>query len=154
MARNPSRTAPAHLDEVSRRIIEQLERDGRRSYAAIGKEVELSEAAVRQRVQKLLDSGVIEIVAVTDPAHLGLLRRATVGVRVSGEPEPVAEQLAAFDEVARVVVCAGTYDLLVDITCAGDDELRDLLSRRFRKIDGVAGTETFLHLDTVTGTRR
>src|SRR6476660_380111 len=92
----------AALDEVSKAIIEQLQQDGRRSYAAIGKVVGLSEAAVRQRVQR-----------VTDPLELGFARQAMVGVRVSGPMEPVADALADLDEVDYVVITAGAYDLLV-----------------------------------------
>ena len=67
------------LDEVSKAIIEQLQEDGRRPYAAIGKAVGLSEAAVRQRVQRLLDAGVMQIVAVTDPLQVGFRRQAMIG---------------------------------------------------------------------------
>src|SRR6478609_12062542 len=77
----------AALDEVSKAIIEQLQQDGRRSYAAIGKVVGLSEAAVRQRVQRLIDGGVMQVVAVTDPLELGFARQAMVGIRVVGPLE-------------------------------------------------------------------
>src|ERR687886_2598880 len=91
-----------HLDEVSRQIIEQLQRDGRMSYAALAKVVGLSEAAVRQRVQRLLDAGVMQIVAVTDPLTLGFARQVMVGIRVSGDIRPVADALAAIPEVDYV----------------------------------------------------
>ena len=105
------------LDEVSKAIIEQLQQDGRRSYAAIGKAVGLSEAAVRQRVQRLTDSGVMQIVAVTDPLQLGFARQAMIGINVDGALEPVADALAAMDEVDYVVITAGSYDLLVEVVC-------------------------------------
>src|SRR6266508_1474666 len=85
---------PAALDTVAKRIIEQLQEDGRRSYAAIGRAVGLSEAAVRQRVQRLLDAGVMQIVAVTDPLQLGFPRQAMIGVRTSGDLEDIADRLA------------------------------------------------------------
>src|SRR6202789_1694316 len=75
------------LDDVSKQIIEQLQQDGRRSYAAIGKAVGLSEAAVRQRVQRLIEVGAMQIVAVTDPMMLGFLRQTMIGVRCNGELE-------------------------------------------------------------------
>src|SRR5881398_4120649 len=87
------------LDDVSKAIIEQLQQDGRRSYAAIGKVVGLSEAAVRQRVQRLIDSGVMQIVAVTDPMELGFARQAMIGLTVEGPLEPVADALAAMQEI-------------------------------------------------------
>ena len=78
------------LDDVSKAIIEQLQQDGRRPYAAIGKAVGLSEAAVRQRVQRLHESGVMQIVAVTDPMQVGFARAAMIGIRVDGDAEVVA----------------------------------------------------------------
>ncbi|MFB9313823.1 Lrp/AsnC family transcriptional regulator [Nocardioides plantarum] len=138
--------SPAPLDDVAKAIIEQLQHDGRQSYASIGKQVGLSEAAVRQRVQKLVDAGVMQIVAVTDPMQLGFARQAMIGVNVTGAFEPVADALAALDEVDYVVVTAGRYDLLAEIVCESDDHLLDLISTRIRAIPGVAATETFMYL--------
>ena len=134
------------LDDVSKAIIEQLQQDGRRSYAAIGKEVGLSEAAVRQRVQRLIDSGVMQVVAVTDPLELGFARQAMIGVTVNGPIEPVAEEIAAIEEVDYVVFTAGSYDLLVEIVAESDEHLLSLISGTIRAVPGVAGTETFMYL--------
>ncbi len=142
-----SRRKPAvALDEVSKAIIEQLQQDGRRSYAAIGKVVGLSEAAVRQRVQRLIDSGVMQVVAVTDPLELGFARQAMVGVKVTGPLEPVADALAALNEVDYVVITAGSYDLLVEVVCESDEHLLELISGEIRTVPGVAETETFMYL--------
>jgi Lrp/AsnC family transcriptional regulator for asnA, asnC and gidA len=142
MARKP----PSVLDEVSKGIIEQLQQDGRRSYAAIGKVVGLSEAAVRQRVQRLVDSGVMQVVAVTDPLELGFARQAMVGIRVTGPLEPVADALAELPEVDYVVITAGSYDLLAELVCESDDHLLSLISGEIRTIEGVVSTETFMYL--------
>lgn len=138
--------APVVLDDVAKAIIEQLQQDGRRSYAAIGKEVGLSEAAVRQRVQRLLEHGVMQIVAVTDPLQMGFARQAMVGVRTSGALEPVADALAQIEEVDYVVVTAGSFDLLVEVVCESDEHLVDLISDRIRAVPGVETTETFMYL--------
>ena len=135
-----------HLDDVSKAIIEQLQQDGRRSYAAIGKVVGLSEAAVRQRVQRLLDAGVMQVVAVTDPLELGFARQAMVGIRVMGRLEPVADALAELSEVDYVVITAGSYDLLAELVCESDDHLLSLISGKIRTIEGVVSTETFMYL--------
>jgi Lrp/AsnC family transcriptional regulator for asnA, asnC and gidA len=140
------RQARTVLDDVSKAIIEQLQQDGRRSYAAIGKVVGLSEAAVRQRVQRLTDAGVMQVVAVTDPLELGFGRQAMVGIRVAGPVEPVADALVALEEVDYVVVTAGTYDLLVEVVCESDEHLLEVISSKIRGINGVAGTETFMYL--------
>ena len=134
------------LDELSKGIIEQLQQDGRRPYAAIGKAVGLSEAAVRQRVQRLLDNGVMQIVAVTDPMELGFARQAMIGVTVEGPLEPVADELAAMDEIDYVVVTAGGFDLLAEVVCESDEHLLDVLSNRIRTIKGVRATESFVYL--------
>ncbi|GAB2750829.1 Lrp/AsnC family transcriptional regulator [Nocardioides pakistanensis] len=134
------------LDEVSKAIIEELQQDGRRSYAAIGKVVGLSEAAVRQRVQRLIDSNVMQVVAVTDPLELGFARQAMIGIRAHGELEPIADELAGMDEVDYVVITAGSFDLLAEVVCESDEHLLDVLSHQIRKIDGVVSTETFMYL--------
>ncbi|MGE5829571.1 MAG: Lrp/AsnC family transcriptional regulator [Micromonosporaceae bacterium] len=134
------------LDEVNKRIIDQLQRDGRMSYAALAKVVGLSEAAVRQRVQRLLDAGVMQIVAVTDPLTLGFARQVMVGLKVEGDMRPVAQALADLAEVDYVVICAGAYDLLVELVCTDDDHLLALLNDKIRTIPGVSQTETFVYL--------
>jgi Lrp/AsnC family transcriptional regulator for asnA, asnC and gidA len=145
MGRKPEHP-PVQLDDVAKAIIEELQRDGRRSYAAIGKVVGLSEAAVRQRVQRLLESGVMQIVAVTDPLQLGFARQAMVGITATGPLQPVADALAKLDQVDYVVVTAGKYDLLIEVVCESDDHLLDLISNQIREVPGVLATETFMYL--------
>ncbi len=136
----------APLDDVSKAIIEELQQDGRRSYAAIGKVVGLSEAAVRQRVQRLIDNNVMQVVAVTDPLQLGFARQAMIGIRARGVLEPIADQLARMDEVDYVVITAGSFDLLAEVVCESDEHLLEMLSHRIRTIDNVVATETFMYL--------
>jgi Lrp/AsnC family transcriptional regulator, regulator for asnA, asnC and gidA len=134
------------LDDVSKGIIEQLQKDGRMPYATIGKAVGLSEAAVRQRVQRLLDSGVMQIVAVTDPLQLGFARQAMIGIRAEGDVEPIADQLSRMTEIDYVIVSAGSFDIIVEVVCESDDHLLELLSKRIRTIAGVRSTESFVYL--------
>jgi Lrp/AsnC family transcriptional regulator, regulator for asnA, asnC and gidA len=133
------------LDDLSKQIIEQLQQDGRRSYAAIGKAVGLSEAAVRQRVQRLIEVGAMQIVAVTDPLTLGFPRQSMVGIRCGGDLERVATHLASMEEIDYVVITAGSFDLLIEIVCENDDQLLDILGR-VRAIPSVTTTETFVYL--------
>lgn len=143
--RDKNGNTPA-LDSVSKAIIEQLQEDGRRPYAAIGKAVGLSEAAVRQRVQKLLDQGVVQIVAVTDPLTVGFQRQAMVGINVEGDLDPVADALTEMGEVEYVVVTAGSFDLLIEIVCEDDDHLLEMINKRIRTLPGVRSTESFVYL--------
>jgi Lrp/AsnC family transcriptional regulator, regulator for asnA, asnC and gidA len=134
------------LDDVSKAIIEQLQADGRTPYATIARSVGLSEAAVRARVQRLLDSEVMQIVAVTDPLQLGFTRQAMVGVRVEGDMGLVADRITDMSAVSYIVTTAGSFDLLVEVVCEDDDELLDVVSRRIRTLPGVISTETFIYL--------
>jgi Lrp/AsnC family transcriptional regulator, regulator for asnA, asnC and gidA len=134
------------LDTVAKGIIEQLQQDGRRSYAAIAKTVGLSEAAVRQRVRRLIETGVVQIVAVTDPLQLGFERQALIGIKVQGDVTAVADALADVPEIDYVVLTAGSFDVIAEVVCENDDHLLDLLSSRIRNLDGVTATETFVYL--------
>lgn len=133
------------LDEVSKLIIEQLQQDGRRSYALIGRAVGLSEAGVRQRVHRLINDGVMQIVAVTDPISIGFHCQALIGVKCSGDPEWVASELAKIDELDYVVLTAGSVDLLAEAVCEDEDHLLEVLSR-VRRIPSVTISETFVYL--------
>lgn len=135
----------ALLDEVAKQIIVQLQEDGRRPYATIGRAVGLSEAAVRQRVQRLIDAGVMQIVAVTDPLQLGFPRQAMIGIRTSGDLEQIADRIAELDEVDYVVITAGSFDLLTEVVCRNDDHLLEIL-KRVRAVEGVVSTEAFVYL--------
>ena len=142
----PATLKAVQLDDVSKAIVEQLQDDGRRSYAEIGKAVGLSEAAVRQRVQKLTDSGVMQVVAVTDPMQLGFFRQAMIGVRVTGDTTIIAEKLSEIAAVDYVVLTAGSFDILAEVVCENDEQLIDLLNNDIRAIDGIQTIETFVYL--------
>src|SRR6202453_5408236 len=134
------------LDQANRAIIEALQRDGRQPYGAIAQAVGLSEAAVRRRVQRLREWGIMQSVAVTDPLQLGFTRQAMVGNNVEGDVRTVAEKLSAMQEVDYVVMCAGSFDLLAEIVCEDDERLLHVLNDSVRSIPGVRRTETFLYL--------
>ena len=141
-----SKTRASALDDVSKAIIEQLQEDGRRSYAEIGKAVGLSEAAVRQRVQKLTEAGVMQVVAVTDPMQLGFYRQAMIGLRCSGDTRAIADKLSAMPSVDYVVLTAGSFDIMAEVVCESDEDLIALLNDQIRKLEGVVSTETFVYL--------
>jgi Lrp/AsnC family transcriptional regulator for asnA, asnC and gidA len=140
-----ARSGAVVLDEISKQIVEQLQSDGRKPYAAIGKAVGLSEAAVRQRVQRLLELGVMQIVAVTDPLTLGFPRQAMIAIKCEGDLELVADELSAITEIDYVVLTAGSVDIIVEVVCEGDHHLLEILGK-IRAIHGVGATETFVYL--------
>ena len=133
------------LDGTAKQIIELLQVDGRASYATIAKAVGLSEAGARARVQKLLDSDVMQVVAVTDPVQVGFARQAMIGVRTEGALDAVGDRIAELPEVDYVVTTAGSFDVLVEVVCEDDDQLLDII-RQIREVPGVLTTETFVYL--------
>ena len=139
------RTGHTALDDVAKAIIGQLQEDGRRPYATIGKAVGLSEAAVRQRVQKLVDNNVMQIVAVTDPLQTGFQREAMVGVNADGDLNAVADALSEISDVDYLVITAGSYDILCEVLAVDDDHLLDIVTR-IRAVPGVRRTESFMYL--------
>jgi Lrp/AsnC family transcriptional regulator for asnA, asnC and gidA len=140
------RDSGGRLDQVSKLIIEQLQEDGRRSYAAIARTIGLSEAATRQRVQKLIDEGVIQIVAVTDAEAIGFHRMALLGIKVEGDIHAVADKLVALEAAEYVVFTAGQFDLLVELMCENDEHLLHTIHESVRTIPGVRSTEAFVYL--------
>lgn len=133
------------VDAVNKAIIEQLQEDGRRSYAAIGKAVGLSEAATRQRVQRLIEAHVMQIVAVTDPRQLGFQRQAMIGIRSHGDLVAVADRIAQLDEVDYCVVVAGRYDVLAEVVAANDEDLLRTVTT-IRGVEGVDSSETLQYM--------
>ena len=139
------RAGRIQLDDVSKAIIAELQRDGRRAYASIGKAVGLSEAAVRQRVQKLTDANVMQIVAVTDPLQTGFDRQAMLGINAGAQVEAVADALVEMVDVDYVVVSAGSFDVICEVVAVDDEHLLEILDR-IRGLPGVERTETFMYL--------
>jgi Lrp/AsnC family transcriptional regulator for asnA, asnC and gidA len=138
----------SRLDALDEQIVALLQADGRRSYGDIGKAVGLSEAATRQRVNRLREAGVMRIVAIVDPIQLGRGVVATMGVRVSGDTRRVAARLADVPEIEYVVLTAGSFDLIAELVCETEEELLRVINESVRSIEQVRETETFMHLRT------
>jgi Lrp/AsnC family transcriptional regulator, regulator for asnA, asnC and gidA len=137
------------LDDVSKAIIYALQHDGRRPYSAIAEEVGISEGAVRQRVQRLMSTGVMQIVAVTDPTELGFGREAMIGICCSGDSLQVAERLTQIDAIDYVVLTAGRFDIVVEVVCEDDAQLLEVLNTRIRSLPGVYLAEALVYLKTL-----
>jgi Lrp/AsnC family transcriptional regulator, regulator for asnA, asnC and gidA len=150
-AARPSGRPSTELDQIDRSIIEHLQRDGRMPFTRISSAVGLSEAAVRQRVQRLLDADVMQVVAVTNPLWLSGRRMAMIGIKVNGPVQPLADEIEQLEGVEYLVVTAGSFDLLCEAVVADDAALLEL-TNRLRSVEGVAATETFVYLDLVKQT--
>lgn len=140
------------LDDIDKAIIRELQVDGRLAYAQLGPRVGLSQAAVRQRVQRLCEQGVMQVVAVTNPLMLGFELQALIGIQADGDLRPIAAALAEIPEVDYVVITSGRFDLLVEVVCRDNEQLLALVNDVIRAIPGVRRTETstYLHLEKQT----
>jgi Lrp/AsnC family transcriptional regulator, regulator for asnA, asnC and gidA len=143
--RGPVSAAP-NLDGVDKRLIEALQQNGREPFRRIAAEVGVSEATIRARYQRLCEENILQVTGVTNPLGLGFEAQAMVGIRTSGPPEPVAEEIAQWDEADYVVITAGQFDVLVEILCSDRRQLLDA-TNRMRAIEDVVSTETFLYLE-------
>ena len=131
------------LDDVDKAIIRELQIDGRIPFARLSPKVGLSQAAVRQRVKRLTERGVMQVVAVTDPLSLGLSTQAMVGIAVTGDVRAVAAAVAALEESEYVLITAGRFDVLAEVICTDNEALLELVNDRIRSIDGATSTEVF-----------
>lgn len=143
-------TQQVPIDAVDRAIIRELQDDGRASYAELGSSVGLSPPAVRQRMQRLMDSGLLQVVAVTDPLKLGLPVMALVGISVAGDVREVADAVGAISEVIYVVLTSGSCDLFAEVVCADMDQLLEVVNDRLKKVPGVRSAESFVYFDIHT----
>lgn len=146
------RAAAPEFDHIDKAIIRALQLDGRTPYSKLGPAVGLSQAAVRQRVQRLIETGVMQVVAVTDPATLGFAVQAMVAVSVTGDVRAVAADVGDLEEVEYVVISAGRFDLLVEVVCTDMHHLLDVVNDHIRVIPGVSATEVFTYLSLVKQT--
>ncbi len=135
------------LDELDRAIVAQLQVDGRRPYRAIARSLGVAEGTVRARASRLLDEGILRILALANPFRLGYAVQASVLIRVTpAAHEEAAETLASWPEVMYLSSCAGSADLYVHVVCRDHDDLWRLLGERLGAIDGVLATETLMEL--------
>ena len=140
----------AKLDDIDRYIIRTLKEDGRTPLSQIAQQLGVSTGMIRQRYQRLVKEGVVQVVAVTNPMVLGFSTMANIGIKVDGRRlYEIAEQIAEFEEVIYLVLTAGAYDLLAEVICRDNAHLLDFLTNRLYAVDGVRETETFMYLQIV-----
>ena len=139
-------TRPRHVDAVDKAIIEALQKNGREAFRRIAADVGVSEATIRARYARLCEDNILQVTGITNPLGLGFDAQAMVGIRTAGAPEPVADEIAKWDEADYVVITAGQFDILVELVCADRRHLLDL-TNRIRAVNGVVSTESFLYLE-------
>lgn len=136
------------LDEFDHRIIAALREDGRMPFAEIARRLDVSPGMVRERYHRLVEAGVLQVVAVTKPPLIGYRMMTLVGIKVDASRlQEIAREIAAFDEVVYLVICTGTYDMLAEVVCRDNAELLEFISKRLYAVEGIRDTETFVYLD-------
>ncbi len=138
------------LDEIDHKIILALQEDGRIPFAQIADQLNVSAGMIRVRYNRLLEMGVLRVVAITNPLRMGYSTMALIGIKVRGERlMEVAEKIAALDEVIYLIVVSGSYDILAEIVCKDQHHLLQFLTERLYKVDGIRESESFIHLKIV-----
>jgi Lrp/AsnC family transcriptional regulator for asnA, asnC and gidA len=134
-------------DEVDLQIIEILNGDGRASFAQIANTIGVSPGMIRQRYNRLVEEGVVQVVAITNSMRMGLTTMAQIGVKVDvSRMQEIADQIAEFEEVIYLVLLTGSYDLFVEVVCRDKEHLLDFLTHKLHSVEGVKEAETFIYL--------
>ena len=137
------------LDELDRAILRLLREDGRRSNAAIARAVGVSQPTVRQRIDRLVGSGVAHVTVRINPAAIGYPVDAVLNIKVSGRNlRDVGEQIAAMDNVSYVGYLSGMYDIQVEAFLRDNDDLFRFVTEELLPIEGVASVETSMVMRT------
>ena len=137
------------LDEIDRRIVRYLQQNGRESFTKMSEELDIPTSTVRDRTNRLVENDILRIVGVLNPLKVRERVMANIGVRSSGgDLRSVANQIAEFEAVSYMVICAGSFDLMVEVICRDHSHLLDLISK-IRDIPNVSGTETFIYFEIV-----
>jgi Lrp/AsnC family transcriptional regulator for asnA, asnC and gidA len=135
------------LDELDKQIIKLLQENGRKPYTEIASELGVSEGTIRKRLNYLINSEVIRILAVADPAKIGFNVSALIGIKVvPGLIEKVVEQVSRLENITWAVMTTGSFDLIIEVFCRDNNELAKLLTKTIGSIEGIRETQTFMIL--------
>jgi Lrp/AsnC family transcriptional regulator for asnA, asnC and gidA len=140
----------SNLDDTDLAIVASLRQDGRMAFAQIAQELKVSPGMVRLRYNRLVELGVLKVVAITNPLTLGFDSMALIGLRVDGNRLlEAAQEIAAFSEVVYLVITSGAYDIMIEILCRDRADLLRFLTDRLYKVQGLRESESFVHLKIV-----
>ena len=147
MKRNNSANKKKPPDQIDCQMIELLQKDGRIPNTDIAKEIGISEATVRSRLNRLIEEGYIQIVAVSNPIKLGFKIVGVLRIKVDiTKIEKVTKELSKIKSIWFVVNATGDSDIYTEFVARSLDELNDIIFNKVYKIDGIVRTETSLIL--------
>lgn len=137
------------MDQIDLEIISYLQSDGRMPFTDIARAIDISEGTVRNRVARLIEHRILQIVGMVDPYQLGYDAPAVINVSVQPPLlNQVAKTIAKFPEVSYLIMVSGEYDLLVEVMCKDRDHLANFLHGRLLKVPGITSTQTSMVLHT------
>jgi Lrp/AsnC family transcriptional regulator for asnA, asnC and gidA len=140
-------TISSKIDDIDLQIIKILNEDGRTPFSQIAQQLDVSTGMIRQRYQRLVQDGVLQVVAVTNPLLMGFTTMAQIGAKVDvGRLQEIAEQIAAFEEVVYLVLITGSYDLHIEVVCRDKSHLMDFLTNKLYSVEGIKDSETFIYM--------
>lgn len=138
------------LDDLDQRIIQELQRNGRRSNMDLAKMFGVAESTIRKRIKDLLDKDIIRIAAVPNPHKLGYGFISIMGLQVRmADLRQVAEMLAQKPNICYLSFVTGRYDLLAMVICRSPEELSKFMQEHISAIPSVLRTETFVNLEII-----
>lgn len=142
------------LDRLDKEIIIALQHNGRESYMDLARLLHVSEATVRNRIKKLLDTGIIKVAAIPDLDILGYKFMGIVGVQIQLEHRHEVEaQLIGNPNVCYLAVVAGRYDFIAIVVTKTSGEFAEFVQNVISRIPGIMRTETCVGLDICKGMR-
>ncbi len=151
MTHNPKEDSQnGKINDIDHQIIGFLQEDGRIPLAQIAKQLGVSTGMVRLRYQRLVEKGVLQVVAITNPMLVGQSKMAFIGIKADGHRlREIAEEVSAFEEVIYLVLLTGSYDLMAEVVCSDKNHLLNFLTNKLYKVEGIRDSETFMFLDIV-----
>jgi Lrp/AsnC family transcriptional regulator for asnA, asnC and gidA len=138
------------LDATDQYIIETLRKDGREAFSQIAEQLHVSPGMIRQRYNRLVEMGLLKVVAITNPVQRGFKTMAMIGIRTEGRRMlEIAEAIAALPEVVYLIVVSGQFDMMAEVFCRDPEELLRFITEKLYAIEGVREVESFLHLKII-----
>jgi Lrp/AsnC family transcriptional regulator for asnA, asnC and gidA len=135
------------LDDNDRYIIEAMRLDGRVAFAQIAQKLNVSPGMIRVRYNRLVEMGLIKVVAITNPLRMGYTSMAMIGIRTDGNKMlEVAKKVSEFEEVIYLIIVSGRYDLIAEVVCRDHADLLRFLTEKLYLVDGMRESESFMHL--------
>ncbi|HIE4271988.1 TPA: Lrp/AsnC family transcriptional regulator [Pseudomonas aeruginosa] len=144
----PQGVLSKEMDEVDRKIVRELSFDGRAPLKNVANTLGISESQVRGRLNVLLQAGLLNIMAITSPMNLEDRALAWIAITVNSgvRIQDVAEQLRSIEKVSYITICAGRFDLFVEVVCTSRTSLFDLIDDRLRMLEGIDRIESFPYI--------